>query len=212
MKRTIEKKLVKKRAIPGRKLAKKRLAPKKAEVKTKVGGITAGAHKKQVREKSQSVDTMAFAREGLGARSGQQSGDLQGLSNVQGADSESVDELLEEGNAFEAEVVKGVEEAGDADAAEVRTHEVPQDDVDIPPSPPVLTWKQRVARRGEKFIPLKLSPEEQREKREASIWHARQGMYFAKRALESANTKKQRERALKGIRTYKEILDRNKEN
>jgi hypothetical protein len=58
-----------------------------------------------------------------------QSGDLQGLSNVQGADSESVDELLEQGNAFEAEVVKGVEEAGDADAAEVRTHEVPQDDV-----------------------------------------------------------------------------------
>ena len=40
-----------------------------------------------------------------------------------------MDELLEEGNAFEAEVVKGVEEAGDADAAEVRTHEVPQDDV-----------------------------------------------------------------------------------
>jgi hypothetical protein len=37
------------------------------------------------------------------------------LSNVAGADSESVDELLEEGNAFEAEVVKGVEDAGDAD-------------------------------------------------------------------------------------------------
>ena len=37
--------------------------------------------------------------------------------------------MLEEGNSFEAEVVKGVEEAGDADGAEVRTHEVPQDDV-----------------------------------------------------------------------------------
>jgi hypothetical protein len=37
--------------------------------------------------------------------------------------------LLEEGNAFEAEVVKGVEDAGDADEGEVRTHEVPQDDV-----------------------------------------------------------------------------------
>jgi hypothetical protein len=47
------------------------------------------------------------------------------LSNVQGADSESVDELLEEGNAFEA----GVEDAEDADEREVRTHEVPQDDV-----------------------------------------------------------------------------------
>jgi hypothetical protein len=51
------------------------------------------------------------------------------LSNVQGADSESVDELLDEGNAFEAEVVKGVEDAGDADEGEVRTHEVPQNDV-----------------------------------------------------------------------------------
>jgi hypothetical protein len=54
---------------------------------------------------------------------------LQGLSNVRGADSESVDELLEQGNAFEAEVVKGVEDAEDADEKEVRTHEVLQDDV-----------------------------------------------------------------------------------
>lgn len=38
-------------------------------------------------------------------------------------------ELLEEGNAFEAEVVMGVEDAEDADEVEVRTHEVPQDDV-----------------------------------------------------------------------------------
>jgi hypothetical protein len=129
MKRTIKKKLAKNRVTSERKFAKKTLAPKKAQAKTKVGAKTAGAPKKQVREKSQSVDTVAFALEGLGARSGQQSGDLQGLSNVQGADSESVDELLEEGNSFEAEVVKGVEEAGDADAGEVRTHEVPQDDV-----------------------------------------------------------------------------------
>ncbi len=56
-----------------------------------------------------------------------QSGDLQGLSSLEGADSESVDELLEEGNAFEAEAVKGVQDAGDAD--EVHTHEVPEDDV-----------------------------------------------------------------------------------
>jgi hypothetical protein len=54
---------------------------------------------------------------------------LQGLSNRAGADSESVDELLEEGNAFEAEAVKGVQDADDADEGEVRTHEVPEDDV-----------------------------------------------------------------------------------
>jgi hypothetical protein len=40
-----------------------------------------------------------------------------------------VDELLEQGNAFEAEVVKGVEDARDSDEREVHTHEVPQDDV-----------------------------------------------------------------------------------
>jgi hypothetical protein len=135
MKKAAEKKLAKKRVTPKKKLAKKKAAPKKAEVKTKVGGKkttggeTAGGLKKQVRGKSQSVDTVAFAPEGLRGRSGEKSGDLQGLSNVQGADSESVDELLEEGNAFEADVVKGVEDAGDADEGEVRTHEVPQDDV-----------------------------------------------------------------------------------
>ena len=46
-----------------------------------------------------------------------------------GADSESVDELLEEGNAFEAEVVEGVENVPDADQGEIKTHEVQEDDV-----------------------------------------------------------------------------------
>ncbi len=60
---------------------------------------------------------------------GKQSGDVQGLSNVERADSESVEELLDEGNSFEAGVVKGVEDAEDADETEVRTHQIPQDDV-----------------------------------------------------------------------------------
>jgi len=118
MKKVVQKKLAKKRATPKKKSAKKKGAPKKAS-----------ALKKQVRGRSQSVEAVAFATEEPGARSGEQSGDLQGLSNVQGADSESVDELLEEGNASEAEAVKGVEDAEDADRGEVRTHEVPQDDV-----------------------------------------------------------------------------------
>ena len=37
-----------------------------------------------------------------------------------------MDELLEEGNTFEADVVKGVEDAEDADGGEVRTHEMPR--------------------------------------------------------------------------------------
>jgi hypothetical protein len=65
----------------------------------------------------------------LGPRSGGQSGDLQGLSDVEAADSESVDELIEEGNAFEAGIVTGVEEAGRRGTKEVTTREVPEDDV-----------------------------------------------------------------------------------
>jgi len=40
-----------------------------------------------------------------------------------------VEELLEEGNAFEAGAVMGVEEAEDAGEKEVHAHEVPEDDV-----------------------------------------------------------------------------------
>jgi len=54
---------------------------------------------------------------------------LQGLSRAEQADSESVDELVEEGNPFEADVVTGVENADNADEKEVHTHEVPEDDV-----------------------------------------------------------------------------------
>jgi hypothetical protein len=63
-----------------------------------------------------------------GHRSTVLSGDLQGLSRTPGADSESVSELVEEGNPFEAEIVNAVE-AGDDIAKEVRTREVPEDDV-----------------------------------------------------------------------------------
>ena len=129
MKKAVQKKPAKKSVTPKKKLAKEKAAPKKAAVKTKVGGKkttggkTAGALKEQVRGKSQSADAVALAPEGQGARAGEQSGDLQGLSNVQGADSESVDELLEEGNALEADAVKDVQDAGDAGEGEVRTHE-----------------------------------------------------------------------------------------
>ena len=63
------------------------------------------------------------------ANSAGQSGDNQQISNLPDADSESVEELLEEGNSFEAEAIKGVEDAPDADVSEVTTREVPEDDV-----------------------------------------------------------------------------------
>jgi N utilization substance protein A len=65
----------------------------------------------------------------LGPNSAGQSGDLQGISDVADADSESVEELVEEGNAFEAAAVEGVENAKDPDVSEVTTRQVPEDDV-----------------------------------------------------------------------------------
>jgi hypothetical protein len=65
----------------------------------------------------------------LGPDAAGQSGDLQQLSDVADADSESVEELVEEGNAFEADAVQGVEDAKPPDVSEVRTREVPEDDV-----------------------------------------------------------------------------------
>ena len=70
---------------------------------------------------------------------GSSAGDDQGISRNERVDSESVEELLEEGNAFEAEVIEGVEDAPDADQGEVRTHEVPEDDV-----PPEYDDKDRL--------------------------------------------------------------------
>jgi hypothetical protein len=137
MKKANKKKPAKKRVTPKKKLANKKAAPKNAQMATKAGSKkttrrkTASPLKKQVRAKSRSLDTVEFAPEELRSdwRPGEMSGDLQGLSKIEDADSESVAELLEEGNAFEADVVKGVEDAPDADKGPVRTHEVPEDDV-----------------------------------------------------------------------------------
>jgi hypothetical protein len=149
-KKKTKKKATKSKRAAGEKLArakeraKKGRAPKKSRKKpgekatakrdalgTKaIGGKKVAAASKRNRTKSHRADVVTFSRKLSGSRSGEQSGDLQGLSNVEGADSESVQELLEEGNAFEAEVVKGVEDAGDrSGTGEVRTHEVPEDDV-----------------------------------------------------------------------------------
>jgi N utilization substance protein A len=54
-----------------------------------------------------------------------QAGDDEGLPSEPEASSESVEELVDEGQYFEAEVVDGVENAPDADVAEVTTHERP---------------------------------------------------------------------------------------
>ena len=60
--------------------------------------------------------------------SGQSGGD-QGLPHDATADSESVEELLGEGNSFEAGIVFGVEHSKDPSVSKVITHEFPEDDI-----------------------------------------------------------------------------------
>jgi hypothetical protein len=127
------KKQVKKGRTP-KKSARKKAAPNKAAAKKKrlkkaASGKTASVRNQDARKKPQGRSAVPFSREMPESRSGEQSGDLQGLSNIERADSESVDELIEEGNAFEAGVVSGVEEAERSEGREVHTHEVPEDDV-----------------------------------------------------------------------------------
>jgi len=125
-KATAKKKAVGKKTTTKKSVQKKR-APKKRVPKK-------AAKKKSVSKKPSGRATVipgvvAPSRQGLGPRSAGQSGDSQGLSRYEGSDSESVEELIEEGNSLEADAVKGVEDAGDDEEGEVHTHEVPEDDV-----------------------------------------------------------------------------------
>jgi hypothetical protein len=76
-------------------------------------------------------ETTGAVRRGLGSASGGQSGDTQGLSEIEDVDSESVEELVEEGQALEAEVVSGVENAPDADEGEVHVRDRPEDEDEL---------------------------------------------------------------------------------
>ena len=72
---------------------------------------------------------LSTREKGTGPGSAGQSGDTQGLSDVPEAGGESVEELVEEGQSLEAALISGVEDAPDADVAEVHTKQVPEDDV-----------------------------------------------------------------------------------
>lgn len=98
-------------------------APKKVRAKAKKKG------RERIGGPATPAGTIAFPHKGLGAGTGGQSGDTEGLSGVASADSESVEELAEEGQAFEAETISGIEDVLDADEGEVTTHEVPEDDI-----------------------------------------------------------------------------------
>ena len=135
----VKKKPARKKKIAGRnkpslkknRLAKKKPAAKKKPIRRKKSGARA-------KQEITSPITIR-SRRGLGSAAGGQSGDTQGLSRMADADSESVEELAEEGQYFEAEAVSGVEDAKDPDQGEVTTSEVPEDDV-----PPEYTDRDKL--------------------------------------------------------------------
>jgi hypothetical protein len=123
-----KKKSAKKPARPKKKLiAKKKSAPKRIAPKKKPARRKKKSASRTPAEVSNPI--VSPSRRGLGPGAGGQSGDNQGLSRREVADSESVEELAEEGQEYEAEVISGVENARDPDQGEVTTKEVPEDDV-----------------------------------------------------------------------------------
>jgi len=134
-KKTRRKSVPKKKTAKGpkKKLLKKKAASKKPSRK-KPNILSESSVRRNIpgpagRTSEVNSGMVTRGRRGLGPASGGQSGDIQGLLRDEVVDSESVEELEEEGQSFEAEVVSGVENAPDADQGEVRTHEVPEDDV-----------------------------------------------------------------------------------
>lgn len=129
---TKKSKKAKKKAAPARK-AKKAAKKASARVKTAVKKVAKKPVKKELRKrvrgKADEAELVEYRRRGLGAMAAGQSGDTQGVSARLRGDSESVEELLEEGQTFEAEAVAGVEDAADPDQSEVKTHEFSEDDV-----------------------------------------------------------------------------------
>jgi hypothetical protein len=134
-----KKKPTKKQSAANKKVAAKKKPMKKVAARKSVAKKQSAAKKKPAKKKSVRKTSGRRAevinpvtpsgRRGLGADSGGQSGDTQGLSRRSYDDSESVEELMEEGQYMEAEAVSGVENAPDADQGEVRTRQFPEDDV-----------------------------------------------------------------------------------
>jgi hypothetical protein len=92
------------------------------------------------RDRDAEFDEKDTESEQTGPESGGQSGDAQGLDADTEAADESVQELAEDDQAYEAGVVEGVEDAGDHPERPVRSHEDgrPSRESELPPDP---EWK-----------------------------------------------------------------------
>ena len=85
------------------------------------------------RSKSTPIEPVTPIRKPAPAETGPdsagQSGDLQGLDGREEADNESVRELVEEGQFYEASIVDAVENAPDADARPLKVRRRAEDDL-----------------------------------------------------------------------------------
>ncbi|HVA17162.1 MAG TPA: hypothetical protein VMV59_05535 [Candidatus Dormibacteraeota bacterium] len=134
--KTAGKKIVahkKRTAKRGNVAAKKRLTGKAAaSLARKAARKNKAARRERLSRGVHSVgNDIAVMSVGPGSGTAGQSGDIQGLSDVETADSESVRELVEDGQDYEAGIIDGIENAPDADQGEIKTREVPEDE--IPP-------------------------------------------------------------------------------
>lgn len=85
------------------------------------------------RDNEARLDEIGTDSRQVGPESAGQSGDTQGLSDLEDASSASVDELVESDQAMEAEIVDGVEDAANHPERPVHTHlEYGRPD-DVPP-------------------------------------------------------------------------------
>lgn len=131
----------KKPAAKSKAAAPKRVTPRKSARGRRAAAARAGAARKAPRRTRRrpsrarpgvggNVGEITIpARAGFGPTAGGQSGDIEDLRDTATADSESVEELAAEGQDFEAEIVDAVESAPDPDESEVKTREVPENDV-----------------------------------------------------------------------------------
>jgi hypothetical protein len=122
-----------KRRIAKKKQGKGRTSARKARHRRKARPRIFSA-----RIENGALDLAALERKGLGPDAAGQAGDIEGLSSLAGPGSESIAELVEEGQDFEAEVVSGVQNARDADTPEVgaeeeetETEEIFEDDIPL---------------------------------------------------------------------------------
>jgi hypothetical protein len=79
--------------------------------------------KRKLRNDEAQIDELGNDAEELASDSAGQSGDAQGLSQTADADEESVEELAETDQAYEAEAVDGLEDGADHPERPVQTRE-----------------------------------------------------------------------------------------